>query len=94
MRPLLAFCVFLLPTFAHAEGRFLDLLRAAPLQKVSVNQGRTVLSDVKLDRIGEDFFCIRHHLQDTAAEGTRCYPSTAIRWVSIGSDRTTIEIAQ
>jgi hypothetical protein len=49
---------------------------------------------VKLDRIGEDFFCIRHRLQDTAAEGTRCYPSTAIRWVSIGSDRTTIEIAQ
>jgi hypothetical protein len=52
------------------------------------------LPDVKLDRIGEDFFCIRQHLPDTRSEGTRCYPATAIRWVSIGSDRTVIEIAQ
>jgi hypothetical protein len=49
---------------------------------------------VKVDRIGEDFFCIRHPLQDTGAQGTRCHPSTAIRWVSIGSDRTLIGIAQ
>jgi hypothetical protein len=29
--------------FAHAEGRFLDLLKAASMQKVTVNRGRTVL---------------------------------------------------
>jgi hypothetical protein len=94
MRRLFPLCLALLPMLAHAEGRFLDLLKAAPLQKVPVNQGRTALPDVKLDRIGEDFFCIRQHLPDTRSEGTRCYPATAIRWVSIGSDRTVIEIAQ
>ncbi len=89
IRPAAAIALALAALPTLAADTFAGVLRAYVGKPVSINEHGQYQADTPLQRVGEDYFCVEVKMQDTGRAVPRCYPFSAVTFVSAG-DRVVI----
>lgn len=59
---------------------------------INLNEGGRYTSGVPLDRVGDDYFCVRIKMEDTGNEVPRCFPFANVKWFSPDERRPVVGI--